>query len=114
MPKELRPSDFAALVFDPVMARAAMKARCASASQPLRRLRRLTGVKARRSPRPEKSPSPQFPTERQRSQMTGMVGVVLIGERGAKEIQIGKGGAVAVAGVDPVTSSRRSLRSVLR
>jgi hypothetical protein len=74
----------AAWRFDPVAESAAMKARWRSAVQPSERL----VLKSRRSPRWEKSPSPEKPVERQRSQMTGMV---LIGELEAREILIGKG-----------------------
>jgi hypothetical protein len=79
----------AAWRFEPVAESAAMKARWRSAVQPSERLvLRGTGVKSRRSPRWEKSSSPEKPVERQRSQMTGMV---LIDELEAREILIGKG-----------------------
>src|SRR4051794_14703335 len=86
MPKALRPIDKAARRFEPVVASAAMNARCASGDQPLTRGRTGTGSNSRRSPRWEKSPSPAMPVWRQRSQIAGM----LIGDDGSDEILIGK------------------------
>jgi len=63
------------------------------------------GSKSSRSPRWEKSVSPETPVARQRSQMTGM----LIGERGANEIQIGKC-FLCGAGYGPAWSSTVSSR----